>query len=88
MMSPPAVSQPSFTDTGRLPSSASTTACRAFNSARWFAGSRAQRLARRKAAHDEGAWVREAAAAYAAKHSTGRADTTGETGHETEAERA
>jgi len=28
----------------------------------------AQRMARRKAAHDEGAWVREAAAAYAAKH--------------------
>ena len=28
----------------------------------------AQRIARRKAAHDEGAWVREAAAAYAAKH--------------------
>ena len=28
----------------------------------------AQRVARRKAAHDEGAWVREAAAAYAAKH--------------------
>jgi ring-1,2-phenylacetyl-CoA epoxidase subunit PaaA len=27
----------------------------------------AQRVARRKAAHDEGAWVREAAAAYAAK---------------------
>ena len=27
-----------------------------------------QRIARRKAAHDEGAWVREAAAAYAAKH--------------------
>ena len=27
----------------------------------------AQRIARRKAAHDEGAWVREAAAAYAAK---------------------
>ena len=28
----------------------------------------AQRIAHRKAAHDEGAWVREAAAAYAAKH--------------------
>jgi ring-1,2-phenylacetyl-CoA epoxidase subunit PaaA len=28
----------------------------------------AQRIARRKAAHDDGAWVREAAAAYAAKH--------------------
>ena len=28
----------------------------------------AQRLARRKAAHDEGAWVREAALAHAAKH--------------------
>jgi ring-1,2-phenylacetyl-CoA epoxidase subunit PaaA len=28
----------------------------------------AQRLARRRAAHEEGAWVREAAAAYAAKH--------------------
>jgi len=27
-----------------------------------------QRVARRKEAHDEGAWVREAAAAYAAKH--------------------
>jgi ring-1,2-phenylacetyl-CoA epoxidase subunit PaaA len=33
----------------------------------------AQRLARRKAARDEGAWVREAAAAYAAKkHAAGR----------------
>ena len=30
----------------------------------------AQRLARRKAAHDEGQWVRDAAAAYAAKHAT------------------
>ncbi len=29
----------------------------------------AQRLAKRKAAHDEGAWVREAALAHAAKHS-------------------
>ena len=28
----------------------------------------AQRMTRREAAHDEGAWVREAAAAYAAKH--------------------
>ena len=28
----------------------------------------AQRLARRRAAHDEGAWVREAALAHAAKH--------------------
>ncbi len=28
----------------------------------------AERLAQRKAAHDDGAWVREAAAAYAAKH--------------------
>jgi ring-1,2-phenylacetyl-CoA epoxidase subunit PaaA len=28
----------------------------------------AQRMARRRAAHEEGAWVREAAAAYAAKH--------------------
>ena len=28
----------------------------------------AQRMARREAAHDEGAWVREAAAAHAAKH--------------------
>jgi ring-1,2-phenylacetyl-CoA epoxidase subunit PaaA len=28
----------------------------------------AQRIARRRAADDEGAWVREAAAAYAAKH--------------------
>jgi ring-1,2-phenylacetyl-CoA epoxidase subunit PaaA len=27
----------------------------------------AQRVARRKSAHDDGAWVREAAAAYAAK---------------------
>jgi len=27
----------------------------------------AQRIARRKAAHDEGAWVREAAVAHAAK---------------------
>jgi ring-1,2-phenylacetyl-CoA epoxidase subunit PaaA len=30
----------------------------------------AQRMARRRAAHEEGAWVREAAAAYAAKHET------------------
>jgi ring-1,2-phenylacetyl-CoA epoxidase subunit PaaA len=28
-----------------------------------------QRIERRVAAHDEGSWVREAAAAYAAKHS-------------------
>jgi ring-1,2-phenylacetyl-CoA epoxidase subunit PaaA len=28
----------------------------------------AQRMAHRRAAHDEGAWVREAASAYAAKH--------------------
>jgi ring-1,2-phenylacetyl-CoA epoxidase subunit PaaA len=28
----------------------------------------AQRIARRRAAHDEGAWVREAATAYATKH--------------------
>jgi ring-1,2-phenylacetyl-CoA epoxidase subunit PaaA len=28
----------------------------------------AQRVARRRAAHEDGAWVREAAAAYAAKH--------------------
>jgi ring-1,2-phenylacetyl-CoA epoxidase subunit PaaA len=28
----------------------------------------AERIARRRAAHDEGAWVREAAAAHAAKH--------------------
>ena len=28
----------------------------------------AQRVARRKAAHDDGAWVREAALAHAAKH--------------------
>jgi len=32
----------------------------------------AQRMARRKAAHEEGAWVREAAAAYAAKQATRR----------------
>ena len=31
-----------------------------------------ERLARRVAAHDEGAWVREAAAAYAAKHTAAR----------------
>jgi len=30
----------------------------------------AQRMAHRRAAHDEGAWVREAASAYAAKHNT------------------
>src|SRR5260370_1798543 len=33
----------------------------------------AQRIARRQAAHDEGAWVREAAAAHAAKQA-GRKD--------------
>jgi ring-1,2-phenylacetyl-CoA epoxidase subunit PaaA len=32
----------------------------------------AQRVAQRKAAHDEGAWVREAALAHAAKHRTTR----------------
>jgi len=32
-----------------------------------------QRIARRQAAHDEGAWVREAAAAHAAKHAPARA---------------
>src|SRR6201989_2271883 len=32
----------------------------------------AQRLARRKAAHDDGAWVREAALAHAAKHESQR----------------
>jgi ring-1,2-phenylacetyl-CoA epoxidase subunit PaaA len=31
-----------------------------------------QRVAARKAAHDEGAWVREAALAHAAKHRTTR----------------
>jgi ring-1,2-phenylacetyl-CoA epoxidase subunit PaaA len=31
----------------------------------------AQRIARRKAAHDDGAWVREAALAHAAKHAAG-----------------
>jgi ring-1,2-phenylacetyl-CoA epoxidase subunit PaaB len=30
----------------------------------------AERLAQRQAAHDDGAWVRDAAAAYAAKHPT------------------
>ena len=30
-----------------------------------------QRVARRKAAHDDGAWVREAALAHAAKHAAG-----------------
>lgn len=34
----------------------------------------AQRVAHRKAAHDEGAWVREAAAAYAAKHAAREGD--------------
>jgi ring-1,2-phenylacetyl-CoA epoxidase subunit PaaA len=33
----------------------------------------AQRIARRRAAHDEGAWVREAAAAHAAKRAAKRA---------------
>ena len=32
----------------------------------------AQRIARRKAAHDEGAWVREAAVAHAAKKAAGK----------------
>jgi ring-1,2-phenylacetyl-CoA epoxidase subunit PaaA len=32
----------------------------------------AERVAHRKAAHEEGAWVREAALAHAAKHSTGK----------------
>ncbi|MBB5134438.1 ring-1,2-phenylacetyl-CoA epoxidase subunit PaaA [Thermocatellispora tengchongensis] len=32
----------------------------------------AERIARRRAAHEEGAWVREAAAAYAAKRAAGR----------------
>ena len=32
----------------------------------------AQRVARRQAAHDEGAWVREAASAYAAKQAAGK----------------
>jgi ring-1,2-phenylacetyl-CoA epoxidase subunit PaaA len=31
----------------------------------------AERIARRRAAHDEGAWVRAAAEAYAAKHFAG-----------------
>jgi ring-1,2-phenylacetyl-CoA epoxidase subunit PaaA len=35
----------------------------------------AQRLARRQAAHDEGAWVREAALAHAAKHDSQRHQT-------------
>jgi ring-1,2-phenylacetyl-CoA epoxidase subunit PaaA len=35
----------------------------------------AQRIARRKAAHDDGAWVREAAAAHAAKQAATRKDT-------------
>jgi ring-1,2-phenylacetyl-CoA epoxidase subunit PaaA len=34
----------------------------------------AQRLAHRRRVHDEGAWVREAAAAYAAKHAATQAD--------------
>jgi ring-1,2-phenylacetyl-CoA epoxidase subunit PaaA len=33
----------------------------------------AQRMERRREAHEEGAWVREAAAAYAAKQAAGRA---------------
>jgi ring-1,2-phenylacetyl-CoA epoxidase subunit PaaA len=32
-----------------------------------------ERLARRRAAHEEGAWVRDAAVAYAAKHGEARA---------------
>ena len=32
----------------------------------------AQRIARRQAAHDDGAWVREAAAAHAARHGARR----------------
>jgi ring-1,2-phenylacetyl-CoA epoxidase subunit PaaA len=42
-----------------------------------------QRLAQRRTAHENGTWVREAAAAYAAKHATptGHAGTTGPTGH-------
>jgi ring-1,2-phenylacetyl-CoA epoxidase subunit PaaA len=41
-----------------------------------------QRLAQRRRAHDEGAWVREAAAAHAAKHSgtTGAPGTVGAAG--------
>jgi ring-1,2-phenylacetyl-CoA epoxidase subunit PaaA len=35
----------------------------------------APRIARRKAAHDDGAWVREAAAAHAAKQAATRKDT-------------
>ena len=38
----------------------------------------AQRMAHRRAAHDEGAWVREAATAYAAKHAARPAATAGE----------
>ena len=34
----------------------------------------AQRVAQRKAAHDEGAWVREAALAHAAKHASASQD--------------
>ena len=34
----------------------------------------AQRIARRQAAHDEGAWVREAAAAHAAKRAATQKD--------------
>ncbi len=36
----------------------------------------AQRMAHRRRAHEEGAWVREAAAAYAAKHASRRTATT------------
>jgi ring-1,2-phenylacetyl-CoA epoxidase subunit PaaA len=36
----------------------------------------AQRIARRRAAHEEGAWVRAAAGAYAAKHGAGRRPAT------------
>ncbi|MGW7605990.1 1,2-phenylacetyl-CoA epoxidase subunit PaaA [Streptomyces sp. NPDC054766] len=42
-----------------------------------------QRITQRRRAHEEGAWVREAAAAYADKHTSGTggsASTTGETG--------
>jgi ring-1,2-phenylacetyl-CoA epoxidase subunit PaaA len=38
-----------------------------------------ERVANRRRAHDEGAWVREAAAAYAAKHSRVREEPATET---------
>ena len=38
----------------------------------------AQRLERRREAHDDGAWVREAAAAYAAKQQAKESKTTKE----------